>query len=85
MSDTPDFRSLGARLLAIIPALILVVFANVLIAFSTAGVVLVQLLAAGYNKHASLGVALLVAIGVHAYIVWNHKIRNYIKQGAKNE
>ena len=83
--DTPDFRSLGARLLQIIPALILVVFANVFIAFATAGVVLIQLLAAGYNKHVSLGAALLVAVGVHAYIVWNHKIRDFIKQGAKNE
>ena len=85
MSESPDSSSLGARLLQIVPALILVVFANVFIAFTTAGVVLIQMLAAGYNKHFSLGVALLVAIGVHAYIVWNHKIRDFIKQGAKNE
>jgi len=40
---------------------------------------MLQLLAAGANKYLSLGVALLVAIGCHAYIVFNHKIRNYIK------
>lgn len=74
-----------ARLLAVIPAIFLVVLCNVFIAFSTAGVVLIQMLAAGINKHVSLGVAILIAIGVHAYIAWNHKIRDYIKQGAKNE
>jgi succinate dehydrogenase hydrophobic anchor subunit len=85
MSDEPDFRSLGAKLLAIIPAIILVVFTNVFIAFSTAGVVLIQMLAAGCNKHVSLGAALLVAVLVHSYIVWNHKIRDYIKTRSHNE
>jgi succinate dehydrogenase hydrophobic anchor subunit len=78
-------KGLAARLLAVIPAIFLVVLCNVFIAFATAGVVFLQLLESGVNKQVSLGVAILIAIGVHAYIAWNHKIRDYIKQGAKNE
>jgi succinate dehydrogenase hydrophobic anchor subunit len=66
-------------LLHAIPAILLVTFINVFICFTTAGVILIQLLAAGYNKYLSLGVALLVAIGCHAWIVYNHKLRDYIK------
>lgn len=68
-----------SNLLHAIPAIILVTIVNVFISFTTAGVVLIQLLAAGHNKYLSLGAALLVAIGVHAWIVFNHKLRNYIK------
>lgn len=78
-------KGFSARLLAIIPAIFLIALCNVFIAFATAGVVLIQLLESGLNKHVSLGVSILIAIGVHAYIAWNHKIRDYIKQGAKNE
>jgi uncharacterized membrane protein len=76
---------MGKKLLAIIPAIFLIALCNVFIAFTTSGVVLIQLLAIGINKHVSLVAAILTAIGIHAYIVWNHKIRDYIKQGAKNE
>lgn len=78
-------KGLGARLLAIIPAIVLVALCNVFIAFSTAGVVLLQLLESGTNKHVALGVAILIAIGVHVYIAWNHKIRDYIKARSKYE
>jgi len=74
-----DFYDRMARLLSVLPAIILLTITNIFIAFSTAGVVMLQLLAAGFNKHLTLGVAILVAIGVHAYIVFNHKIRDYIK------
>jgi len=86
MSDeTPDFRSKGDRLLQVIPALILTVLADVFIACSTAGVVLVQLLASGHNRYFSLVTAILIAVGVHIYLKHSHKIRKFIKQGAKNE
>ena len=82
--DVP--KSNLSRLLAVIPAIILITTANVLIGFTTAGVVLLQLLALGTNKYLSLIAAILVAIGVHAYIVFNHKLRAYIKnQGELNE
>lgn len=79
-NETSNFRSPINRF-----ALILVVLANVFISCCTASVVLIQLLARGYNKDFSLGMAILIAVGVHAYLVWNHKIRNFIKQGVKNE
>jgi hypothetical protein len=53
--------------------------ANVLICFSTAGVVMLELLASGCNKYVALGVAILVAIVCNAYIVFNHKIRDFIR------
>ena len=79
-----NIKALVLRLLAVIPAILLVVLSNVFITMSTAGVVLIQLVATGHNKQLSLGVAILVAILVHMYLMWNHKIRNYIKQGAKS-
>ncbi len=67
--------------LAILPAILLVTFANVFISFTVSAVVMVQLITTGHNKYFSLGVAILTAIVTHLYIVFNHKIRNYIKQG----
>lgn len=75
-----------AKLLAVFPAIALMVLANVFICFSVAGVVLMQLLSSGFERYLSLGVAILVAIGVHAYIAFNHKIREYINsRGVINE
>lgn len=83
--ESPDFRSPSTRILQVIPALILVVLANVFISSCVAGVVLMQLLAGGHDKYLSLGTAVLTAASVHTYIMWNYKIRNFIKQGVKNE
>lgn len=72
------------RLLTVIPAVIMMALINLLIAFSTSGVVLIQLLSSSWgqeHKNISLAIALIIAIGVHAYIVFNHKIRDFIKQG----
>ncbi len=74
-------RDKVANFLAILPAILLVTFANVFISFTVAAVVMVQLITTGHNKYLSLGVAILTAIFTHLYIVFNHKIRNYIKQG----
>lgn len=72
------------KILTVIPAVILMAAVNLLIAFSTSGVVLIQLLSSPWgqqHKHISLVIALVIAIGVHAYIVFNHKIRSFIKNG----
>lgn len=66
------------KLLAMFPAVTLMVLSNIFICFSVAGVVLMQLLSLGVERYLSLGVACLVAIGVHFYIAFNHKIREYI-------
>lgn len=74
------------KVLATLPAILLVTFANVAIAFITASVILIQLISNGVNKHLSLMVSIVVAIAVHLYIIFNHKLRNYIKnQGQSNE
>jgi hypothetical protein len=84
MSDeAPDFRSKGDRLLQIIPAFILTTLADVFITCSTAGIVLVQLIASGHNKYFSLVTAILIAVGVYIYLLHSHKIRKFIKQGAQ--
>jgi hypothetical protein len=74
-----DLRSKINRLLLVVPIIILLTFANVFIGMATAGVVLLQLLSSGLDKYLSLAIAILIAIGVHAYIIFNHKLRNYIK------
>lgn len=74
-------RDKVTQFLAILPAILLVTFANVFISFTVAAVVMLQLITGGHNKYLSLGVAILVAIVTHFYIVFNHKIRNYIKHG----
>lgn len=68
-----------ANALAVIPVIIMLVFANTLIASALAGVVFIQLLAIyGWSKGVSLGAALLIAVVVHAYIYLQPKIRGYI-------
>lgn len=77
-----------AQLFAVLPAILLMTFINVFICFTVAGTVMLELLAAGGgNKHPYfvLGVAILVAIGTHCWIVFNHKLRAYIKQGSTDE
>lgn len=72
-----------ARLLAALPAILLMTFINVFICFTVAGTVMLELMATGGgNKHpyVTLGVAILVAIGTHCWIVFNHKLRAYIRQ-----
>lgn len=77
--DIENFRSKWFDLLQVIPVFILVTLANVFICGCVGGLVLVQLIASGYNKYLSLGAAILIAGGTHYYIWCNHKIRNFIK------
>jgi hypothetical protein len=81
-------RSKLSRLLATLPAILLLTFANTFIGFMTAGGVFLLLYnkEGGVEKHLALGAAVVVAIAVHAYIVFNHKLRDYIRnQGKTNE
>lgn len=72
------------KILTVMPALLLMASVNLLIAFSTSGVILIQLLSSPWglhHKYLSLTIALAAAIGVHAYIVFNHKLRDFINRG----
>jgi hypothetical protein len=73
------FIDLGKRLLVVA----LMMFVNVFICFSVAGVVLLELLSiTNIEKHVCLIIAILTAIGVQLFIVYHHKLRNYINNGA---
>jgi hypothetical protein len=79
-----DLKSKMIRLfLAVIPGLVLTVIVNTIIASTVAGMVLIQLLSHDVNRSVALGIAVLVAIGVHCYIAWNHKIWELIKNTRK--
>lgn len=72
--------------LAVIPVIMFITFTNVIIASVMAGVTFIQLVAVlGWSKGLSLVVAILVAAAVHAYIVFQPKIRNYISARSKYE
>ena len=68
-----------ANALAVIPVIVMLVFANTFIASAIAGVIFIQLVAVvGWSKGASLGAAVFIAVAVHAYIYLQPKIWGYI-------
>jgi len=72
------FRSAVSRLLAALPAIILMTVMNVFITSAVAGVVLIEL-AAGGHRYVAFGAALLTAVIVYTWLLFNHKLRAYIK------
>lgn len=64
--------------MAALPAILLTTFMNVFITSAVAGVVMIELAAAGH-KYIALGAAILTAVVVYSWIVFNHKLRAYIK------
>jgi hypothetical protein len=72
------FRQRLSGLLAALPVIIMMTFMNVFITFAVSGVVMIELAAAGHSRIA-LGAAILTAVIVYTWIVFNHKLRNYIK------
>jgi uncharacterized membrane protein len=74
------------RFFTMLPAILLMTFANVFITSAVAGVIMLELQAAYPGSRWPLGVAILVAVAVYCWINFNHKLRNYInKQGNTNE
>lgn len=62
---------------------ILMMFLNVFICFSTAGMVMLQLLnSTSIDRRLCLIAAIMTAIGVQLFIVYHHKLRHYIDNGA---
>jgi hypothetical protein len=80
-----DLRKRLSGLLAAVPVIILMTMMNVFITFTVSGVVMLQLVTAGHSRIA-LGAAILTAVIVYTWIVFNHKLRAYIsKQESLNE
>lgn len=67
------------KILLVLPIIIMVTIINVFICFCASGVVFMQLITMGTNKYIALGAALLIAVGSHVYLSWNHKLRDFIK------
>jgi hypothetical protein len=65
--------------LQVIAAFALLVLCTVFICFTVAFVVEIELIASGCDRYLSLALAVLVGIGCNAFIAFNHKIRNFIK------
>lgn len=78
-------RSNLSRLLAALPAILLCTFVNVFITSATAGVIMIEIAASGHPR-LGLFASIVTAIVVYFWIVFNHKLRTYIKnQGEFNE
>ncbi len=73
------------KIFVVLPAAAFLVLANVFICLTCAGFVLTQLLSMNVDRSISVGVAGLIAIAIHFYIVFNYKIRNYINSQGETE
>jgi len=71
-------RSSLLKLLAALPAIVIWTTMNVFITSAVSGLVLIELAAAGY-KYIAFGAALLTVVVVYSWLVFNHKLRAYIK------
>jgi hypothetical protein len=66
------------RLLLVVPMMFMLAMVHTFVCFVCAGFVDLQLVMMGANKTAALVVAIVAAIGIHVFIVWNYKIRDFI-------
>ena len=82
-----SFRKGLVRLLNALPAIILVTFIEVIIVFATAALVMLELMPIIGKEHPGivLGITVMTAIGTHIWIVFNHRIRAYIKARSSDE
>jgi len=77
----------SAKLLLVLPALIINVLADVFISSVVSHTVFYQLLFYGLERHLALIISIVVAVAVYAYIVFSHRFRFLIKDNGvlKNE
>jgi uncharacterized membrane protein len=68
-----------ARLLLVIPVLIINVLADVFITYMVSYTIFFQLLFYGMERHWALITSIVIAIVVYAYVVFSYKIRFLIK------
>lgn len=69
------------QLMETLPAIIIMTFIEVLICFSVAALVMLELMPGlgREHPHVVLGLSILVALVTQAWIHWNHKVRAYIR------
>jgi hypothetical protein len=67
-------------MLQAVASVLLLAFGSAFICFMTAGSVMVELLNAGVPKYISLSLGILTALGCYSFIVFNHKLRDFIQK-----
>jgi hypothetical protein len=69
------------QLLDTLPAIILVTIVDVIICFTVGASLMLRLMPdlGRQHPHMVLGAAILTAVSTQIWILWNHKIRSYIK------
>lgn len=77
MIHMPAFPKFS-KLLAALPAILLMAILDVFIVSAVSGVVLIELAASGH-RYVGLGAALLTVVVTYSYIRFNHKLRDYIR------
>lgn len=69
-----------SQILEILPLILLVTFVEVIIAFATGFLVMIMLLPKlEQHPYIILGISIMIAVIVQVWIIFNHKIRSYIK------
>lgn len=74
-----------SKLFLMLPFLIVVTLIDTLICCFCAQSLLFSLIKSGIDKHVALGLSLLMAVILYSYLRFNHKIRDYLRQGDSNE
>lgn len=75
-----DLSTRLSKLMAALPAILLTVFMNVFITSATSGVIMLQLQVAYPGAKWPLPVAILTAVIIYSWLLFNHKLRAYIKK-----
>jgi hypothetical protein len=70
-----------------LPIIIMITFIEVIICFSTATLVMLELMPklGQHYPNLVLMIAILTAIGTQAWLIFNHKIRKYLKTRSIDE
>lgn len=69
---------LSNKIMMAIPVILIITFINVFISSAVAGVIFLQLLSAGHKILAPI-IAIIAAVIVYFYILYNHKLKSIIK------
>jgi len=68
------------KLLFVLPIIILTTLIDMIISFTFGGMIMLEMLEAGYKGYVVEAVTLAVAVTVYIYIQLHHRIRNLIKK-----
>jgi hypothetical protein len=75
------------QLLATLPVIIMITLIEVIISFCVGALLMLEMMPGlgRQSPYTVLGLAILGSIITQIWIVYNHKVRAYVKQGVRNE